>query len=119
MLMGRMAVWRAETQDDGPDVLRWVDRMLIRLCQKFGEYNKDDPNSFRLPDNFTLYPQFMFHLRRSQFLQVFNNSPDETSFYRACLLREDLTQCLIMIQVKIINQFYLFLELYQSVSLIS
>ena len=82
MLMARMAVWRAETQDDGPDVLRWVDRMLIRLCQKFGEYGKDDPNSFRLPDNFTLYPQFMFHLRRSQFLQVFNNSPDETSFYR-------------------------------------
>lgn len=24
----------------------------------------------------------MFHLRRSQFLQVFNNSPDETSYYR-------------------------------------
>ena len=40
----------------------------------------------------------MFHLRRSQFLQVFNNSPDETSFYRAMLMREDLTQCLIMIQ---------------------
>ena len=67
-------------------------------CQKFGEYGKDDPNSFRLPDNFHLYPQFMFHLRRSQFLQVFNNSPDETSFYRAMLMREDLTQCLIMIQ---------------------
>jgi len=98
VLMARMAVWRAETQDDGPDVLRWVDRMLIRLCQKFGEYGKDDPNSFRLPDNFHLYPQFMFHLRRSQFLQVFNNSPDETSFYRAMLMREDLTQCLIMIQ---------------------
>ena len=29
---------------------------------------------------FTL--QFMFHLRRSQFLQVFNNSPDETAYYR-------------------------------------
>ena len=40
----------------------------------------------------------MFHLRRSQFLRVFNNSPDETSFYRACLIREDLTQCLIAIQ---------------------
>ncbi|XP_071743607.1 protein transport protein Sec23A-like [Lepeophtheirus salmonis] len=88
----------AETQEDGPDVLRWVDRTLIRICQKFGEYHKEDPNSFRLPDNFTLYPQFMFHLRRSQFLQVFNNSPDETSFYRLCLMREDLTQCLIMIQ---------------------
>lgn len=97
VLMSRMVVYRAET-DDGPDVLRWVDRQLIRLCQKFGEYNKDDPNSFRLAENFSLYPQFMYHLRRSQFLQVFNNSPDETTFYRHMLMREDLTQSLIMIQ---------------------
>lgn len=97
VLMSRMVVYRAES-DDGPDVLRWVDRMLIRLCQKFGEYGKDDPNSFRLAENFSLYPQFMYHLRRSQFLQVFNNSPDETSFYRHMLMREDLTQSLIMIQ---------------------
>ncbi|KAF4519071.1 hypothetical protein B566_EDAN001663 [Ephemera danica] len=41
---------------------------------------------------------FMYHLRRSQFLQVFNNSPDETSFYRHMLMREDLTQSLVMIQ---------------------
>jgi len=95
--MARMAVWRAESAD-GRDVLRWVDRMLIRLVQKFGEFNKDDPNSFRLGENFSLYPQFMFHLRRSPFLQVFNNSPDETSFYRHMLMREDLTQSLIMIQ---------------------
>ena len=45
-----------------------------------------------------IIPQFMFHMRRSQFLQVFNNSPDETSYYRHVLLREDLTQSLIMIQ---------------------
>jgi len=97
VLMARMVVYRAET-DDGPDVLRWVDRQLIRLCQKFGEYGKDDPNSFRLAENFSLYPQFMYHLRRSHFLQVFNNSPDETTFYRHMLMREDLTQSLIMIQ---------------------
>lgn len=40
----------------------------------------------------------MYHLRRSHFLQVFNNSPDETTFYRHMLMREDLTQSLIMIQ---------------------
>ena len=63
----------------------------------------------------------MFHLRRSQFIQVFNNSPDETTFYRYfpqlleqfrfdfiyensisycrhMLNREDLTQALIMVQ---------------------
>lgn len=81
VLMARIAVFKAEI-DDSPDVLRWLDRMLIRLCQKFAEYRKDDPGSFRLTTNFSIYPQFMFHLRRSQFLQVFNNSPDETAFYR-------------------------------------
>ena len=60
--------------------------MLIRLCQKFADYRKEEPTSCRLTDNFSIYPQFMFHLRRSQFLQVFNNSPDETAFYRQDLL---------------------------------
>ena len=40
----------------------------------------------------------MFHLRRSQFLQVFNNSPDETAFYRHVLNHEDVSNSLIMIQ---------------------
>ncbi|KAL6166285.1 GTPase-activating protein S23 [Exserohilum turcicum] len=97
VLMSRIAVFKAEV-DDGPDVLRWVDRMLIRLCARFAEYRKDDPSSFRLEKNFTLYPQFMFHLRRSQFLQVFNNSPDETAFYRHVLNHEDVSNSLIMIQ---------------------
>ena len=81
--MARIAVFKAEI-DDSPDVLRWlgIDRMLIRSCQEFADYRKEDPTSFRLTDNFSIYPQFMCHLRRSQFLQVFNNSPDETAFYR-------------------------------------
>jgi protein transport protein SEC23 len=82
VIMARLAAWRAINENDTPDALRWVDRSLIRLCQKFGEYHKDDPTSFRLTEKFSLFPQFMFHLRRSQFLQVFNNSPDETSYYR-------------------------------------
>ncbi|UJR26099.1 hypothetical protein I4U23_007445 [Adineta vaga] len=95
--MARIAVYRADTEE-GSDILRWLDKMLIRLCQKFAIYEKDNPNSFQLIDTFTLYPQFMYHLRRSQFLQVFNNSPDESAFYRHYLLVEDLTQCLVMIQ---------------------
>ncbi len=57
VLMSRVAVHRCEVEDNVQDVLRWLDRMLIRLVQKFGEYNKDDPNSFRLAENFSLYPQ--------------------------------------------------------------
>ncbi|KAI0313283.1 hypothetical protein OF83DRAFT_1142114 [Amylostereum chailletii] len=97
VLMARIAVFKAEI-DDSPDVLRWLDRMLIRLCQKFASYRKEDSTSFRLSDNFSIYPQFMFHLRRSQFLQVFNNSPDETAFYRHILNEEDVNNSLIMIQ---------------------
>ncbi|KAF7365079.1 Protein transport protein SEC23 [Mycena venus] len=97
VLMARIAVFKAEI-DDSPDVLRWLDRMLIRLCQKFADYRKEDPTSFRLTDNFSIYPQFMFHLRRSQFLQVFNNSPDESAFYRHILNEEDVNNSLIMIQ---------------------
>ncbi|KAG9096112.1 GTPase-activating protein S23 [Ceratobasidium sp. UAMH 11750] len=95
--MARIAVFKAEI-DDSPDVLRWLDRMLIRLCQKFADYRKEDTMSFRLADNFSIYPQFMFHLRRSQFLQVFNNSPDETAFYRHILNEEDVNNSLIMMQ---------------------
>uniref|UniRef100_A0A672SB18 Protein transport protein SEC23 n=1 Tax=Sinocyclocheilus grahami TaxID=75366 RepID=A0A672SB18_SINGR len=97
ILMARLAIYRAETEE-GPDVLRWLDRQLIRLCQKFGDYHKDDPNSFRFSETFSLYPQFMFHLRRSSFLQVFNNSPDESTYYRHQFMRQDLTQSLIMVQ---------------------
>uniref|UniRef100_A0A674C6A0 Protein transport protein SEC23 n=1 Tax=Salmo trutta TaxID=8032 RepID=A0A674C6A0_SALTR len=71
VIMARLGVFRAESEE-GPDVLRWLDRQLIRL--------------------------FMFHLRRSPFLQVFNNSPDECSYYRHHFVQQDLTQSLIMIQ---------------------
>ncbi len=39
VLMARIAVFKAEI-DDSPDVLRWLDRMLIRLMQKFADYRK-------------------------------------------------------------------------------
>ena len=58
VLMSRIAVFKAEI-DDSPDVLWWLDRMLIQLCQKFADYRKEHPTSFRLTDNFSIYPQFI------------------------------------------------------------
>ncbi|KAG1762135.1 Sec23/Sec24, helical domain-containing protein [Suillus occidentalis] len=72
--------------------------MFIRLCQEYADHMKEDPVSFRLTEYFSIYPQFMIHLWRSQFLQVFNNSPDETAFYRHILNEEDLNNSLVMIQ---------------------
>jgi len=102
VLTARMAVHQTETDDVG-DVLRWVDRSLIRLCTKFAEYEPDQPSSFRLGHNFSMYPQFMFHLRRSQFLQLFNSSPDEAAYYRYVLTRESTTNSLVMIQPTLLS----------------
>ena len=81
------------------DVIRWLDRSLIKLVSKFAEYRKDDVKSFKLSKEFSLYPQFMFYLRRNQqFLQNFNASPDETQFYINLVLRENVNNSLVMIQ---------------------
>jgi len=100
VLTARMAV---EQTDDSSDILRWLDRSLIRLCAKFADYTPDDPMSFRLPAEFGLYPPFMFHLRRSQFLQHFNSSPDEAAYYRYVFLRETVTNSLVMIQPTLLS----------------
>ncbi|KAK3854180.1 hypothetical protein Pcinc_039324 [Petrolisthes cinctipes] len=96
VVMARLVVHQAETQQD--DVLSGIDEKLVRLCSTFGEFTPKCPESFKFPGNFCLYPQIMFHLRRSQFIQVFNNSPDETSFYRSMLKRQCVIESLTMIQ---------------------
>ena len=40
----------------------------------------------------------MFYLRRSQFLHTFNASPDESEYYRNLILRENVSNSLVMIQ---------------------
>lgn len=102
VLLARVAVERTETEDVA-DVLRWADRSLIRLCAKFADYVPDQPDSFRLSPEFSLFPQFVFHLRRSQFLQLFNSSPDEAAYYRYILNRENTTNSLVMIQPTLLS----------------
>eukprot|EP00897_Mesotaenium_endlicherianum_P006752 jgi/Mesen1/6104/ME000310S05206 len=101
VLVARIASFKMEHEEEF-DATRWLDRMLIRLASKFGEYRKDDPMSFSLGPNFSIYPQFMFNLRRSQFVQVFNNSPDETAYFRMVLNRENVVNSLVMIQPTLI-----------------
>ncbi|ONK60588.1 uncharacterized protein A4U43_C08F20200 [Asparagus officinalis] len=96
-IMARLATLRAE-EYHARDVIRWLDKMLIRFTAKFGAYHPEDPSSFRLSSGFSLYPQFMYYLRRSQFIDVFNSSPDETAFMRLALNREGVVGSLVMIQ---------------------
>eukprot|EP00755_Sulcionema_specki_P003956 Sspe_Gene.4057::Locus_1334_Transcript_1_1_Confidence_1.000_Length_2376::g.4057::m.4057/K14006/SEC23; protein transport protein SEC23 len=94
VLMARLACHKAESQHIF-DVLRWLDHNLIKLVSRFGT-NKE--SNLTLAPKMSFFPQFMFHLRRSPFLQVFNSSPDETTFNRLWLDREDVNNALTMIQ---------------------
>ncbi|VEU22800.1 DEKNAAC103874 [Brettanomyces naardenensis] len=100
VVAAREAVWKsvADVTNQPADAVRSLDRVLIDLCQHFASYRTNDATSFSLPPTLNLFPQFMYHLRRSPFVQVFNSSPDETSYYRHCFLAEDSTNSLIMIQ---------------------
>eukprot|EP01070_Trichotokara_eunicae_P000993 Trichotokara_eunicae@DN1409_c0_g1_i1.p1 len=97
VLMARLAVLRLE-QDDVVDVMRWLDRKLIRLAGRFGNYTRHQPESFHLGQEFALFPAFMFHLRRSQFIQTFNASPDESAYYRVVMMRENVANTMLMVQ---------------------
>ncbi|KAG9446023.1 hypothetical protein H6P81_012151 [Aristolochia fimbriata] len=102
VVMARLTSLKMEMEEEF-DPTRWLDRALIRLCSKFGDYRKDDPSSFTLNPNFSILPQFMFNLRRSQFVQVFNNSPDETAYFRMLLNRESILNSVVMIQPSLLS----------------
>jgi protein transport protein SEC23 len=102
LLVSRIAASKAESEEP-IEVIRWLDRTLIRLAGRFGEFRKDDAQSFRMPKEFALFPQFMYHLRRSNFIQITGTSPDESVYFRAALCRENTTNCLVMIQPSLLS----------------
>jgi protein transport protein SEC23 len=96
----RLAIDTMEKHDNRPLDLtrRWIDRVLVRFVKKFGTYSVGDPNSLRLASVFSLFPVFLFNLRRSEYFMLLNISPDETTFKRHYLRRESCDNCLLMIQ---------------------
>ncbi|XP_049849293.1 protein transport protein SEC23-like [Schistocerca gregaria] len=95
-LMARLAVFNHENHSKNPT--RWLDRHLITLLYHFSDFHKNEPSSLLIPQEMCIYHQFMFYLRRGVLIQFFNNSPDETVFYRFYLHRESVSNILVMIQ---------------------
>ncbi|GIQ92445.1 hypothetical protein KIPB_016220, partial [Kipferlia bialata] len=75
-----------------------IDRAIIKLSAKMSQFTTGDPASVQFFPNFQFFPQFLYHFRRSTFLQVFGHSPDETSVQRHYLLRSLVTPVLTMMQ---------------------
>lgn len=92
-----------KTTYDHSDVVKHLDKQLVDFCSRFAVFHRGELSSFRLSNSYSMLPQFMYHLRRSPFIRVFNNSPDETSYVRHALMHEDVTNTLIMIQPSLLS----------------
>jgi protein transport protein SEC23 len=55
VIMARYCVFKTLTEES-MDVIRWLDRMLIKLVSRFAEYKKDEPSTFKLSREFSLFP---------------------------------------------------------------
>ncbi|CAD6253755.1 unnamed protein product [Miscanthus lutarioriparius] len=69
----------------------------------FQSSDNDLDLSFNLSPRLSIFPRFMFNLRRSQFVQVFNNSPDETAYFTMMLNIENVSNAVVMIQPSLIS----------------
>ncbi|OWB56814.1 hypothetical protein B5S28_g2728 [[Candida] boidinii] len=97
VIIAREAIYKV-TNDNSIDAIRWCDKILVELLTRYADYRTNEVSSFKLSNFLQLFPQFMYHLRRSNFIQVFNSSPDESSFYRHVFNSEDTLNSLTMIQ---------------------
>lgn len=97
VLLARQAIFKT---DSAPlfDVLRWLDRTLVRAVSRFGQYTRNMPETLQLPNQFVYFPGFIYHLRRSGYLQVFNSSPDESAIIRLQLLKSSVPDSIVQIQ---------------------
>lgn len=97
VLLARQAIHKTDTTPVF-DVLRWLDRTVVRLVNRFGTFEKDQPSTLKLPRSFVHFPTFIYHLRRSAYLQVFNSSPDETAMLRLLFVKAPCPDSVLMIQ---------------------
>jgi protein transport protein SEC23 len=79
-------------------VKKWVDRILLKFTVKFANFHRQDKTSFKLQNSMKHFPQFMYHLRRSNFINPFGAPPDQSIYTKTCMLRESIANCMVMIQ---------------------
>jgi protein transport protein SEC23 len=97
VLIARQAVYKV-LNNSNSDAVNFINKTLIDFMSTFCKYRTNDPSSIVIPFSINLLPQFLYHLRRSNFIQIFNSSPDESTFYRHCFFTEDCINSLTMIQ---------------------
>ena len=101
-VIARMAAWRFGLTLSQEEVLRGIDRIIIKTAKSFCQFVPNDPSSVRFNPNFEFFPQFLYHFRRSDMMQLFGQSPDETAMKHYQLNRQTVGNMLSMLQPALI-----------------
>jgi len=56
ILFTRIAIRKIELEPSVNDVVRWVDKQLIKFCSKLGNFIHDVPTSFKLVEKLEYFP---------------------------------------------------------------
>lgn len=79
VFLARLCVHKS-LMEEQQNIRQWLDTSLCKWASYFGNYVKGDIHSFSLSENMRLFPQFIYHLRRSSFVNRFGSSLDEVPF---------------------------------------
>lgn len=87
IVFARWLAYEASRGASARELSTWLDRQLVSLTQRSASFKEGDTDSVVLPGELSSFPELVFHIRRSTFLNYFGNAPDETVFYRSLLFR--------------------------------
>ena len=88
---------------DQKEITKWIDKRLIKLYSRFGEFTRGVPSSFKIAEGFQMVPQFFYYFRKSTFILNFAISVDEMHMNRTILTRENIANALVMIQPSLLE----------------
>lgn len=83
--------------EEDNDVVRRIDRILIKTTRNISQYNNMDPTSICFPDSMELFSKFVYFLRRSSLILAQSHSPDEFTYNRFIVKSRNVDEAMNLI----------------------
>lgn len=83
-----------------------IDKNLLRFLRRYSNFVRGDPDSVKLPEAMSYYPNFMYFFRRSLLVQKDGISEDESAYFRIMLYKLPTGEAIKMIKPPLISFHY-------------
>ncbi|KAF7702859.1 Protein transport protein SEC23 [Cucumispora dikerogammari] len=83
--------------EEDNDVVRRIDRILIKSTRSVARYHNMDPSSITFPESMELFSKFIYFLRRSSLILAQSHSPDEFTYNRFIVKSRGVDEAMTLI----------------------